>query len=78
VIAVSNVTLFSAFTGTVCFQTACPTIAGTVAKAPAYTRCDTGAPGEFASGEVMCLGFGQAPVPAWTSTWGAVKSLYRE
>ncbi len=62
--------------GTACFQTACPTIAGIVAMPPSYYRCDTGAPGVFVGWDEMCIGFGQAPVPVESSTWGAIKSFY--
>lgn len=63
--------------GTVCFQTWCPTFAGGEAKAPAYARCDTGAWGEFTGGDSMCIGFGEAPLPVEETTWGSVKALYR-
>jgi len=76
VISMTQVMAFTPVSGTACFQTACATIAGVVAKPPAYYRCDTGAPGEFAGWDVMCIGFGQAPVPVESSTWGAIKSLY--
>lgn len=75
VLAVYNVMFFTV-TGTVCFQTACPTIAGTVPMNPHYTRCDAAGGGEFAGGESMCLGLGEEPVPVESSTWGKIKSLY--
>ncbi len=77
VIAEMTLTMFVPFSGTVCFHTGCPTIAGTVAGNPTFTTCD-GVAGNFTGGTVMCLGFGEVPVSAQTSTWGAVKSLYRE
>jgi hypothetical protein len=75
-ISVTQVLAVAPVTGSVCFQTACATIAGVVARAPTYLRCDTGAMGEFTGGDSMCIGFGQAPVPVGSSTWGAIKSLY--
>ena len=61
---------------TACFKTVCPTIAGTVVGPPVYSRCDTGAWGEFKGWDGMCVGFGQE-VPVESSTWGAVKALYQ-
>jgi hypothetical protein len=69
--------MFFALSGTVCFQTACPTIAGTVPMNPFYTRCDNEEFGEFTGGDSMCLGLGEEPVPTAKSSWGMVKSLYR-
>jgi len=77
VIAEIPVMAFAAVTGSACFRTMCPTIAGPVAMAPFYYRCDTGAAGEFTGGDMMCVGFNQAPVPVETHTWGAVKAFYR-
>lgn len=68
--------MFLVVSGTVCFQTACPTFAGRVSMNPFYTRCDTGAGDELAGGLLLCIGLGQEPVPVGESTWGAVKSLY--
>ncbi len=76
VLAAYQVMLFT-MTGTVCFQTACPTIAGTVPMNPAYTRCDTEEWGEFTGGESMCLGLGEAPIPTAERSWGKIKELYK-
>jgi hypothetical protein len=78
VLSMTEVFAVTPITASVCFQTACPTIAGTVAGPPTYFRCDTGDPGAFAGWEAMCIGFGQAPVPVESSTWGAIKALYDE
>ncbi|UCG50934.1 MAG: hypothetical protein JSW58_12130 [Candidatus Latescibacterota bacterium] len=75
VLAVYQV-MFYVSSGTVCFQTACPTIAGIWPMNPVYTRCDTGAWGELVGGESMCLGLGEAPVSVDASTWGKIKSIY--
>jgi len=75
-ISMTQVMVFTPMSGTACFQTACATIAGIVAKPPAYNRCDAGAPDEFAGWDMMCIGFGQAPVPVESSTWGSIKTLY--
>jgi hypothetical protein len=75
VLAVYQV-MFYASSGTVCFQTACPTIAGLWPMDPFYTRCDTGVFGELVGGASMCLGLGEAPVAVDASTWGKIKSIY--
>jgi len=76
VISVTEVMALTPVQASACFQTACPTIAGVVAMAPPYARCDTGAWSAFTGGDGMCIGFGQAPVPVESSTWGAIKALY--
>jgi hypothetical protein len=78
VISLVEVMALSPVIGTVCFETVCPTIAGIVAMAPFYNRCDTGTGGSFSGGEIMCIGFGEEPVPAGTHTWGAIKAIYVE
>lgn len=77
-ISVISVMALAPVTGTVCFQTACPTIAGIVAMPPFYNRCDTGAQGTFTGWNGMCIGFGEAPVATEPSTWGAIKAVYGE
>lgn len=78
VISVTEVMATQPYVGTLCFWTACPTIAGLVNMAPTYTRCDTGATGTFIGGSVMCVGIGEAPVAVESSTWGAIKARYGE
>jgi len=75
VISVVQVMAAAPLRDTACFQTSCSTIAGPVAGAPAYERCDNGATGTFAGWDAMCVGFG-VPVPVASSTWGALKALY--
>ncbi len=74
VLAVYDV-MFFVSGGTLCFQTACPTIAGLVPMNPYYMRCDTGG-GELAGGGSMCIGLGQGPVSVDSDTWSAIKLLY--
>jgi hypothetical protein len=77
VIAVVEITVTTPVIGAMCFYTACPTIAGTVQKHPSFKRCDTDV-WEDLGPAYFCLGFGEPYVRAETSTWGAVKSMYRE
>jgi hypothetical protein len=76
VIAQLSVLLPVAMTGTACFETVCSSVIGTVPATPFYTTCN-GASDDFTGSEMMCIGLGEAPVPVETTTWGAVKAIYR-
>jgi hypothetical protein len=67
--------VFFASGGTLCFQTACPTIEGLLPMNPYHTRCDTGG-GELVGGGSMCIGLGQGPVSVDSATWSAIKLLH--
>ena len=83
VIVIAEVHVFTTGgeSGTACFQTACSSIAGPIARAPVYGRCGSAVFGdeqfEFRGGDFMCIGFGEAPLALEKTTWGTIKSVYR-
>jgi hypothetical protein len=78
VLSVIELLAVSPATGVYCFRSACESIAGVVARAPRYRRCDTGTDHEFTGGETMCIGIGTAPVAVQPRVWSSVKSLYAQ